>query len=329
MQNRRVLFLDYAKGLGILLMLLQHCIPQHNLFRQILQAFIMPLFFIIGGYVWRVKEESGIIIQLSSFQIKKRGRQLGISYLCGGLVLIIFYELLSIVSRGNHSIGNNLIRLVTLQGIDSMWFLPVYFFSEMLFLLSFKLHSVCSFTIFNIISLVSLIILVRFDGSPWPFMLFVKSLLGLTFMSGGYIYARFFSKTNPLLVLTFAVLGLLGAYFNGFASFAELHSPLLYWFDGFTLSLFLLLLCQYLEHFKGKIFDSLKTYGRETLFILCSNNIIIEIIRLIDYRICDNVFLTHGMGGNILMFIFLCSIEGLLILFRKKIISFKRVFTIS
>lgn len=59
MESKRHSYLDYAKGIGILLMLFQHSIPQHNLWRHYTQAFVMPLFFIVGGFLMFIKEKDG------------------------------------------------------------------------------------------------------------------------------------------------------------------------------------------------------------------------------------------------------------------------------
>ena len=315
--------LDYAKGIGIILMLFQHSIPQHNFVRLFMQAFGMPIFFVIGGYVWWHKANSGKDLRLSTTYLKKRLRRLGVPYLVGCLVLALFFELLSIVGGGGHSILHNLYRTVSLQGIESMWFLPVYLCSEILFLTvmgSEKKHlAICT----AVLVLGLLHFLVRFEGAPWPFALVEKSLTGFLFFAGGYYCAGHKVHESPLpAVVLFFLLGLLGARVNGFASFAELHVPSLFFADGLLLSLFVIALCTRIRFDRGFLQKAVLFYGRETLFILCSNNLIIEIIRLFDYKVTGNWLLNNGMLGNCAMFLLLCTFEWILILlFRSFIVK--------
>ena len=311
MSGKRVLFLDYAKGLGIMLMLFQHSIPQLNLWRLFIQAFVMPLFFIVGGFIWQIKEVQGHRqLSLSKAYLSKRLKQLAPAYFVGCIVLALFYEVLSI-SQGNHSISHNLCKIVSLQGIDSMWFLPVYFISEILFLSVVGLHNFHLRFAIVIVSILFLTFIVKFEGSPWPFALIEKSVLGLLFFIGGYLLSKKKNKIldKPLMILLLLLpLGLLGAYFNGFTSFAELHYPILYLFNGVALTTALLALSKYMDSY-NKRYGFLLLFGRGTLIVLCSNNLFIEIIRLLDYKLCGDYLLNHGMIGNCQMFLLLIIIE--------------------
>ena len=322
MAGNRLTYLDYAKGIGIILMLFQHSIPQHNFLRLFMQAFGMPVFFVIGGYIWWYKAKHGKELRFTYGYLKRRLRQLGIPYLIGCLVLTLFFELLNLISGGDHSILHNLFRTVSLQGIESMWFLPVYLCAEVLFLLVIGFNN--KHLAFFIASVVLLLFhfLVKFDGAPWPFALIETSLMGFLFFTGGYFCAehRIHGSSFPAMVLFF-LLGLLGARINGFASFAELHVPFLFFADGLMLSLLLITLCYHIRSEQGLVPKAVLFFGRETLFILCSNNLIIEIIRLFDYKVTGNCLLNNGMLGNCLMFLLLCSFEVILILLFRSLIA--------
>lgn len=316
MNSKRLLYLDYAKGIGILLMLFQHSIPQHNLWRHYTQAFVMPLFFIVGGFLMFIKEKYGKQKCVTHNYLLRRLKRIGIPYLIGCLLLSLFFELLS-MTQGGHSITGNLYRIITLQGVESMWFLPVYFFSEILFLALARNKRVLYLS--GLIALISLFFIVKFEGSPWPFALFEKTLLGFLFFIGGYLIA--FSKLPRQSLLIQVLLlssGLFCAYCNGFASFAELHNTALFLLSGLSISSFVLFISLLLESNKRVVNKVLNYYGRDTLLVLCTNNLVIECIRLLDYKTTGSFLLHYGMLGNLLMFLYLSASEAIIIcLFRK------------
>ena len=49
MENRRLEFVDHAKALAILLMVLLHATSRYPLFSEVIGAFHMAIFFLIGG----------------------------------------------------------------------------------------------------------------------------------------------------------------------------------------------------------------------------------------------------------------------------------------
>jgi len=59
-------------------------------------------------------------------------------------------------------------------------------------------------------------------------------------------------------------------------------------------------------------------WGRNSIVILCTNNLLIEIIRLIDYKLSGNWLLNTGVVGAIIMTISIILIEwGMVILCRQ------------
>ena len=313
METKRLLFIDYAKGVAILLMLLQHCTPQHDYFRQITQAFVLPLFFVVGGFIWNYKECSGKSVGLSYGYLIKRGKQLGIPYFLAGIVLILFYWILSTFS-GTTSLVENIIKLITFQGIDSLWFLPVYFLSEILFLLLLAFKDNRIIILIDVAILILLVLIVPFEGSKWPFALFEKSLMGCLFFSGGFLFSHFHSGKNSLLIITIvSLLGISCSLINGFASFAELHSPVLFFLSGLALSVAIICILRKYEHSSLPVSKSLSFFGKETLFILCTNNLLIESVRLIDHKVSGDFLLNIGVLGNLLLFFIITLLEVLLI----------------
>lgn len=57
------------------------------------------------------------------------------------------------------------------------------------------------------------------------------------------------------------------------------------------------------------ILKVLELYEKNSIVILCTNNLLIEIIRLLDFKIMGNALISMGMSGSILLFIVLMLIE--------------------
>ena len=318
MESKRLHYLDYAKGIGILLMLFQHSIPQHNLWRLYTQSFVMPLFFVVGGFLLQYKEKNGKVLRLSYNYIIKRLKQIGLPYLIGSIILSFYLEFLS-MSQGGHSICGNIYRIISLQGVQSMWFLPVYLFSELVFLILVNKKNIVY--LYSVFSLLLLLIIVRFEGSPWPFALLEKTVLGSLFFIGGYYIASFQLIRRPILYqVLFLFLGLICSSFNGFASFAELHNPVLFFLSGFLLSAVVLYVSSLIEPNNSIVSRLLDFFGKNTLFILCTNNLIIETIRIIDYKLAGSVLLNHGMLGNFVMFLLLSVAESVMIFLYRRLL---------
>lgn len=130
---KREEFLDFAKGFSIICLLFSHTMDCSEFYiGSWITSFHMPIFFIIGGIIHSMKDgqetRSGDIVKL----IQKRAFQFGIPYCIFCCLLAVFYTALSLIS-GNSSVGilTYVFRIVTLQGIDSLWFIPCYFAAEL------------------------------------------------------------------------------------------------------------------------------------------------------------------------------------------------------
>ena len=208
--------------------------------------------------------------------------------------------------------------MITFQGIDSLWFLPVFFLSEFLFLFTLKFNPQKYLLVFDLIILITLVLWSNVAPFRWPFALINKALMGYLFFSSGYLVSNFykevFKRSYTFLFLPLCILGLLGSYYNGFSSFANLNSPLLFYLNGLLLSIVLLAVCNY-YYISGSGYSKVLTFfGRETLFVLCTNNLIIESVRLFDHKVFSSFMLNSGWLGYILMFVVITIIEVLFIL---------------
>ena len=190
--SNRVKYLDYAKGFAIICMLLSHAIPQENdIIRTIISGFDMPLFFLVCGCIISIKDKDDI----SFFKfLRKRIRTIFVPYFTFGVALSLFYCVLSALSNDEINLWYYLVRLITFQGVDSLWFLPVYFLAEVLFVFIFKkFSSILRIVIFGIF-VISICIFYNmfylFEGSIL-FKFAARTLIALIFIYFGYIFYKY------------------------------------------------------------------------------------------------------------------------------------------
>lgn len=132
MKNSRILWVDIAKGIGILLVLIGH-ISQNQYISSFIYGFHMPLFFIISGYLYKNKEN----------YIKNKIKTILIPYLFFSIISFIYWYFIERNLRGqneNINIFNILINIFIARGGNdnyifnvALWFLPCLLVTEIIF----------------------------------------------------------------------------------------------------------------------------------------------------------------------------------------------------
>jgi len=138
MTKKRIDYLDMAKGVGIILVVLGHStFLEENLLTWI-SSFHMPLFFVLSGILIRLRgEENKSFRQL----ITNKLRTIAIPYLSFSIIYMVIDFAYLILKHGNITIVDlqrSAIETVTLYGISVLWFLPALFFAETAFLFTRK-----------------------------------------------------------------------------------------------------------------------------------------------------------------------------------------------
>lgn len=305
--KKRITWIDAGKGIAIIFLLLGHSIPHCDLFRNWISSWHMPIFFIICGYISSLKYRRALNTEQLIQHVIRRWHNLWIPYILFGCILILFYNFLNYISGQPFDFITRIESLFFMRGIDSLWFIPVYFFAELFFLMI--CNRKCELSVF-IILIVS-IVFIRQDNLSWPYDLFYKIIEGLCFVIvGDYFFKLDLEKIIPLPI---AVLMLLfcafGSSFNWDASMNAMRSAPIYLTIA-TLSSFAILSIsskfEILCNDKGKL---LLYYGKNSLIVMCTNNLIIESLRLVDYRLTSNWMMNTGYIGYICFFLIITILE--------------------
>ena len=143
MENKRIDYLDYTKGFGILLVILGHIYDASNPIKIWLYSFHMPLFFIISGFFANKNIEFKVLF-------KKKFKSLIIPYISFGIITIV----LMIITNGlSGKLKEYVYFFITGVGRDALWFLPCLFIIEIIFSIINKIknNKYRIFIIFNFI----------------------------------------------------------------------------------------------------------------------------------------------------------------------------------
>lgn len=312
----RKIELDYAKGLAILLMILCHCVIGENIISIWVFSFHMPIFFVISGILASEKYPNGIIRSGLKEYTVKRINQLFIPYFIWGGVLILFYTVLSYASDGNYDTLSSILKLISFQGIDSLWFIPCYFFAEVMFLtLYVKLPKVLRLSLLTIIiAIIGILNIVGFS-TVGVFRMILKILVGVVFVYIGYLINQY-KITNKVTMNSAIVMLILGAILsnlNGFAAIGSLEfQNVILFFASATLTSIAILAI--FANMKLKyVSKSLFLFGSNTIIVLCTNNLLIEIIRILDYQLTGNMLIELGTCGGVIFTLLIILIETIVI----------------
>ncbi len=311
MANSRLAYIDHAKGLAMLLMVFAHTAPEEHISTWIF-AFHMPLFFIVSGFLMKRKLSQKIFTLPDIWPfIKKRSFQLGLPYFVFSLLLAIFYSSLCVFAGTDCDFPHYMFQILTLQGIDSLWFIPCFFVAELMMRLT--LYTRSWIHIFGCVTItgICLYFLYMCDiPSEWGIRLCIKFLVCYSFVYIGYVLAsyRLFQRFKKSWALFLLILCSLGALYNGFSAIGslQLNNPFLFYINAtcMTLAFFSLLDI----HMRTEV-DVLSFWGRNTIVILCTNNLIIELIRLIDHKIANDSLLSLGLLGCLVFTMLIIAIE--------------------
>lgn len=296
MAGKRIEWLDIAKGIGILLVIVGHCVPLSSSSSKWIFQFHMPLFFALSGYTF--SEADGFVTTL-----KKKTKAL--------LLPFLGYFLLGLVVT---LIVPDWRRTFTLQGLkadvilanpenahnSSIWFLVCLFLVVVAFWLIKKLPMI----------LQAIIIIIAFAVAVWysrarflyPMLGYQRLPLnldcvptGLVFYALGH-YARRYRLAQKVTAsavyeaLT-AVLGLLASlvvlFFNGYVNTHGLifNNPILFVLGGAFGSLAIFGLSALLSRIKNGwpayCKGVLLRYGQNSLSVLGVQSLLIRLYALV------------------------------------------------
>lgn len=133
MEKKRVYYLDMARGIGVILMVLGHVPDLSVPTRRFVTSFHMPLFFVLSGMVICLTGECDREMRTIR---RRKARSIMLPYaVFSALSLIVEALCTGFLKNGTWEVfREHLFGTLCLAGESVFWFLPALFFGELLFI---------------------------------------------------------------------------------------------------------------------------------------------------------------------------------------------------
>lgn len=169
---KRIEFIDIAKGIGIILVIIGHCIDRQNLLSKWISSFHMPLFFIISGICFQnTKYQSFLLFFRKRFKT---------------LLLPCFYfsildSIITTITSGVPTYKDLVFRLP-----GALWFVLILFLTELIYYYIIKINKNTYILIITLILSLSIGIILNREGIKFSYSL-CSTFVGIFYYGLGNI----------------------------------------------------------------------------------------------------------------------------------------------
>ncbi|MFI3176890.1 MAG: acyltransferase family protein [Eubacteriales bacterium] len=302
MEKQRIMYLDMAKGIGIILVVVGHSTLASDQVITWLASFHMPLFFIISGMlIWQIGEEKKPFL----LSIKRKAKSIMIPFLTFNIIYLII-NCLNLIRMPDlitpSQIWDAAYQAITLYGISVLWFLPALFVSQITFLALRKIPKGR-----DIVTVISVLLLgaIAVSGKPLVEQLpivglryfcsmLLRSSAAFVFVTVGYYTKKYVLKEREQPSLMELLLGIgccgLVVYLSFITPSVDMNflvfgNPLTYYSIAIIGTMGVVLICK-----------NIKTIG--TLTFLGENSLVIMATHM-DCQILTLSFLFASIANNI------------------------------
>lgn len=277
-ENKRLPWVDMAKGIAIILVVCGHYDGVPYGLNAWLSWFHLPVFFVLAGFLMaRPDKRTGLADTKAVIKGYIRGLMIPYLWFSAGALCVDYLK--CVLGRMEYSVANeHLIQTVTLQGYSVLWFLPTLCLAKILVVLFTKKIKPL-FTAF-VLTMVATglyygLLLMPFVNIVTPLLVFLtKSILGGAFVAFGMSFEKVFAEENKRFyvqaLIGWGILACLVALSNCFGlqnmNNLEVTFVPLYVCAGTAGSLALMFICKSLSHLKVLCY-----LGRNSLIIMCTH----------------------------------------------------------
>ncbi len=294
--------IDLAKGIAISLVVIGHCYSAENYILQLIYAFHMPFFFIVSGMLYADKWKHGVHLNLA-----KSAKRLLIPY---AVFEVLFSTVVILLGQPDSFLQSMMDSLFTSIlpgiGVTATWYLPCSLLVYILF------GSICKCTqrpqmqmlCVGVLTVMGLVIPVN----RWATVLW-RSMVGVGFFSVGFYGKNILThRIKGIWLLCLTGIYLLLVYANGQVSLVSQRysNPLLYLLNGILGSYLLIQAAQKIP--MGSKYRMIENLGRNSVVVLCTHMIVVELMRVADYKIFANMLPRLGYMEGIIFGVLVLSI---------------------
>lgn len=286
--KKRIEFLDIAKGIAVLLMVIGHTRNIPVELREFIFSFHMPVFFVMSGYTFKTKSFKAVLT--SSFT------RLLLPYFVTCLIMLAIYLIRCRLKVNTLFFVNNYYDLratlisyfygnckthkfiIKIPGIEYIWFLNCLFCVRLLFNCISRLNICLSGLVCAVCTGLGILIS-KYVWLPFNFDI---ALTALIFVYAGYLLRKFDFVNIPFYLLIIFICGWLLYIPFGHIEMAVREYPVMSVISALCGSIVFLRICLELEKYKHiNVFFTF--FGKLSLILLCCHNIESYIFSLYKY----------------------------------------------
>lgn len=192
--GNRIRFLDVAKGIGILMVTFGHITELDNPVDHYMSLYKITLFYFVSGY---------LLSYLNRYKDTGYGKyflgvckHIGLPYVLFGIAAIAVRVFRAYVRMKPVMpvFQEQLMKLVTLRGIATLWFLPTIFFAQLIIFIIVKNsdHIIGKVALASVFFWPAAVLMYwnTYTPEPGPQSVAAKSLIAAWFMAAGFLYHK-------------------------------------------------------------------------------------------------------------------------------------------
>ncbi len=281
MENKRIDFIDVAKGIGIILVVLGHLNSAEQPIRNFIYSFHMPLFFILSGVFFNEKTEFKHLLLKSI-------KTLLIPYLIFVAVDALVYIIINNFQWEAVDFAIKT-RLISMTGIRlritnlPLWFMFALFFTRILYYFIYKIRAL------EVITIVAGVVLVTVAKEFWypPKCMYIVALPCILFYSLGYRLKRHIFNLHTLKFngwgITLSMLAFVSLYItSNINECVNIYSYkygnfILFYLNGILGSALIIVLSVWLSRVKG-ISNVFTYFGKNSVVIMICHYYLCRIV---------------------------------------------------
>ncbi len=291
--TKRISYLDMARGIGMVLVVMGHVTYINSALRHFITAFHMPLFFLISGILLEIKKEEE---NNYSCLFRKKLQRIMIPYVVFSLASFVV-ESTRIWIKGLDEwnvVLRQLFQSCCLQGVSTLWFLPALLVSELLFIGIRKKTNHIGTILITIGIVVGCYLLNDYEQVFYQYhavsrfyrllhdvcSMIIRNLFCVGFICMGYYLSRWLMKKTKsclqdvISLLIFAIIGYVAIQNGGAADlrFMQIGSLLMYMLGAIGGGMTIILLCKCLQGVLYSPFRrAMEFYGSNSLIIMVTH----------------------------------------------------------
>lgn len=204
MDNKRLDYLDFAKGIGIIFVLIGHTFFIPKYLQGYIYSFHMPLFFVLSGFVFSTKYPFKVFL-------KKKTKTLLLPFVSVIPLYVIYFTLVDFIKKDKLNLLSKITGLFFQRTgyVYAPWFFVVLFFTEIAFYLIVKITKNRKQALIPIVLLITAMGIIYFKTLNYHVLWQLQILfVSVPFFALGYLFKELnaVQKANKIPVILFMFL---------------------------------------------------------------------------------------------------------------------------